>query len=276
MLAQMSALQQTDAMRRELVANISHDLRTPLASLQGYLETLHLKRAQLSDEEQRTYLEIALKQTEQLSGLVSRLFDLAKLDSGQVIVSLEPLALGDLVQDVVQEFDLAASNKGVVLKALIRPDLPLVIADIGLMERVLRNLIENALRYTPEGGAVTVTTSPGANGAIVEVADTGVGIPAEELPRIFDRFYRIEKSRGLAAGSAGLGLAITKRILDLHGTKIGVTSERGRTVFRFLLPYVPVAEMATNAEQPSGLREAEVLPVAQRAVPSFAYPMAER
>jgi two-component system, OmpR family, phosphate regulon sensor histidine kinase PhoR len=121
-----------------------------------------------------------------------------------------------------------------------------------------------------------VTTSPGANGAIVEVADTGVGIPAEELPRIFDRFYRIEKSRGLAAGSAGLGLAITKRILDLHGTKIGVTSERGRTVFRFLLPYVPVAEMATNAEQPSGLREAEVLPVAQRAVPSFAYPMAER
>src|SRR4029079_10258814 len=140
--------------------NISHDLRTPLASLQGYLETLHLKGEQLSPEEQRSYLEVALKQTEQLSGLVMRLFDLAKLDSGQVVVAPEPFALGDLVQDVVQEFELAASNKGIALKALMRPDLPLVSADIGLMERVLRNLIENALRYTDTGGSVTLSATP--------------------------------------------------------------------------------------------------------------------
>jgi two-component system OmpR family sensor kinase len=277
MLAQMTALQQTDSVRRELVANISHDLRTPLASLQGYLETLHLKRAQLSAGEQRNYLEIALKQTEQLSGLVSRLFDLAKLDSDQVVPALEPFALGDLVQDVVQEFELAASNRGIALKALIRPDLPLVMADIALLERVLCNLIENALRYTPAGGTVTVTAAPGAKGAVVEVADTGVGIPPDELPRIFDRFYRVEKSRGLAAGSAGLGLAITKRILDLHGSPISAASERGRTIFRFTLAYAPAPTVSITADQTSETAPpSNISALPARAVPSLAYPMADR
>lgn len=272
MLAQMTALQNTDAMRRELVANISHDLRTPLASLQGYLETLHLKGGSLPPQEQRGYLEIALKQTEQLSGLVARLFDLAKLDSGQVTASLEPCALGDLVQDVVQEFELAASNKGIDLKCSIRPDLPLVLADVGLMERVLRNLFENALRYTPAGGTVSVVAAPAADGALIEVSDTGVGIPAVELPKIFDRFYRVEKSRDLAAGGAGLGLAITKRILDLHGSDISVTSEPGKTVFRFVLAYAPTRGTAA-AEVPGPRATAEP---PKRAVPSLAYPMAER
>ena len=269
-LAQMTALQNTDAVRRELVANISHDLRTPLASLQGYLETLHLKGGTLPAEEQRNYLEIALKQTEQLSGLVARLFDLAKLDSGQMSATLEPCALGDLMQDVVQEFELTASNRGVDLKTSIRPDLPLVHADIGLMERVLRNLIENALRYTPSGGTVTVSASPAPQGALVEVADTGVGIPATELPRIFERFYRVEKSRDVAAGSAGLGLAITKGIVELHGSSISVDSEPGRTVFRFTLAFAP--KRAPQAETP----DARTPEPPKRTVPSLAYPMAER
>jgi signal transduction histidine kinase len=272
-VAQMTALQNTDAVRRELVANISHDLRTPLASLQGYLETLHLKGGQLAQEEQRGYLEIALKQTEQLSGLVARLFDLAKLDSGQMTAALEPCALGDLVQDVVQEFELAASTKGIDLKCTVRPDLPLVLADVGLMERVLRNLIENALRYTHPGGTVSVIAAPVADGAQVEIADTGIGIPDAELPKIFDRFYRVEKSRDLATGSAGLGLAISKRILDLHESTITVTSAPGRTVFRFVLAY---AQRRSAAGQDSAdVRSADVAP-AQRQVPTLAYPMTER
>jgi signal transduction histidine kinase len=258
-------------MRRELVANISHDLRTPLASLQGYLETLHLKRDQLAPEEQRSYLATALKQTEQLSGLVSRLFDLAKLDSGQISAALEPCALGDLIQDVVQEFELTASNTDIDLQAQIRPDLPLVLADIGLMERVLRNLLENALRYTEAGGTVTVTAAPAGSGALVEIADSGIGIPREELPRIFDRFYRVEKSRGLAAGSAGLGLAIAKRILDLHGSDITVTSEPGKTIFRFTLEYAPRRVFGASEEPADSRAPGEVAP--KRAVPSLAYPM---
>jgi signal transduction histidine kinase len=271
-VAQMTALQNTDAMRRELVANISHDLRTPLASLQGYLETLHLKGDQLAPEAQRGYLEIALKQTEQLSGLVARLFDLAKLDSGQMTAALEPCALGDLVQDVVQEFELAASTKGIDLKCAVRPDLPLVLADVGLMERVLRNLLENALRYTRSGGTVSVIAAPVADGAMVEIADTGIGIPDAELPKIFERFYRVEKSRDLAAGSAGLGLAISKRILDLHDSTISVTSVPGRTVFRFVLAYAP--KRAVAGQESAGMRAAAAAP--PKRSPSLAYPMAER
>ena len=276
-LGQMTALQKTDAMRRELVANISHDLRTPLASLQGYLETLHLKGEQLAPEEQKGYLEIALKQTEQLSGLVARLFELAKLDSGQMSAELEPCALGDLMQDVIQEFELEASNKGIELVCTIRPDLPLVLADVGLMERVLRNLIENALRYTQAGGTVAATAAPAADGAAVEIADTGIGIPDAELPRIFERFYRVEKSRDLAAGGAGLGLAISKRILDLHGSTISVASAPGRTVFKFVLAYAPSRSPAPQdtAHAHSVVPPIETAPP-KRAVPSFAYPMAER
>jgi signal transduction histidine kinase len=267
-LEQMSALRQTDAMRRELVANISHDLRTPIATLQGYLETLHLKGDTLGTDEQRTYLEIALKQTEQLSRLVSRLFDLAKLDSGQVVLNAEPFALGDLVQDVVQEFELAAAARSVAVRCSARSDMPLVLADIALIERVLRNLIDNALRHTPAGGAVNVTAFGTDEGAHVEVADTGIGIPTEELPRIFDRFYRVEKSRGLADGNSGLGLAITKGILDLHGSAISVTSVPGRTVFRFTLEY---------ASPPGARHETEDVADAAREprrVPTFSYPMA--
>jgi signal transduction histidine kinase len=251
-LDQMAALQRTDAMRREFLANISHDLRTPLASLQGYLETLHLKQAELAPEERRAYLETALRQTEQLGSLVGRLFDLAKLDSAQAVVTPEPFALGDLVQDVVQDFELAARQKGIEIRTSAQPDLPLVIGDIGLMERVLRNLIENALRYTDAGGTVTVSALADTGSAAVEVADTGIGIPAHELPRIFDRFYRVEKSRGLSAGNAGLGLAIAKRILELHGSAIAATSDPGKTVFRFTVRYAP-APGTTSACSESGL-----------------------
>jgi signal transduction histidine kinase len=270
MLDQMRALQETDAMRREFVANISHDLRTPLATLQGYLETLHLKQADLSPEEQRAYLETALRQTEQLSRLVGRLFDLARLDSGQTVVNPEPFALGDLIQDVAQEFELAAQSKGIELKTTIRPDLPLAFADIALMERVLRNLIENALRYTGAGGAVTLSAARHADHATVEVADTGIGIPADALTRIFDRFYRVEKSRGLAEGSAGLGLAITKRILKLHDSAISVTSAPGRTVFRFDIAYAK-ADVAASA--PDDAARTEETPESVRRAPALTYPM---
>jgi len=267
-LDQMRALQQTDAMRREFVANISHDLRTPLATLQGYLETLHLKQTVLSPEEQRAYLETALKQTEQLSGLVGRLFDLARLDSGQAAVNPEPFALGDLLQDVTQDFELAAQTKAIALKTSIRADLPLVLGDIALMERVLRNLIENALRYTGRGGTVTISAAPQSAHAVVEVADTGVGIPEQELPRIFDRFYRVEKSRGLSEGSAGLGLAIAKRILELHESSISVRSRPGETVFRFAIAYAP-AQIVARSHDPDAPADAA------RRVPAFTYPMAD-
>ena len=234
---QMQGLKKTDLLRRELVANVSHDLRTPLASLQGYLETLLLKEGSLSARQQRDYLEIALRHSERLGKLVSELFELAKLDAQLAPLALEPFSLSELVQDVVQEFQLAAQKKGVTLRAELRKDAPFVRADIGMMERVLENLIENALRYTPEAGAVTVSIMAAAEFITLQVTDTGCGIPAADLPHIFDRFYRVEKARQDNGDGAGLGLAIAKRILDLHGSLIEAHSVSGQgTTFRFYLP----------------------------------------
>lgn len=267
-VSQMNALRRTDTVRRELVANISHDLRTPLALLQGYLETLQLKRATLSEEEQRNYLETALKQTEQLGSLVARLFDLAKLDSGQMAINREAFALQDLVQDVMQDFELAAAAKGVALKSSLHTDLPLVLGDIGLLERVLRNLIENALRYTGASGSVTISAYPEDGHAVLQVADTGAGIAPEELPRIFERFYRVDKSRSADTGHSGLGLAIAKGILDLHASPISVESRPGHTAFRFTLAFAATPQRALSAAAPAGVADAE------RRAPSLAYPAA--
>jgi two-component system OmpR family sensor kinase len=268
MLEQMQVLKQTDAKRRELVANISHDLRTPLATLQGYLETLQVKGDRLSAEEKRSYLETALKQSGQLSQLVSELFELAKLDSDQVKILREPFMLEDLVQDVVQQFELAASNRQVALVADLPVELPLVIADIGLIERALRNLIENSLRYTPAGGEVKVSLIPGEQHVTINVSDTGCGINAEDLPRIFDRFYRAEKSRSDSSGNAGLGLAITKRILELHGSSVSVASKPGMTTIGFTLAYsdtaAPLPSVPSRRPAPSAPASGVV---ATRAVP---------
>jgi two-component system OmpR family sensor kinase len=234
---QVQTLQHTDILRRELVANVSHDLRTPLAALQGYLETLLLKEKQLTPEEQRHYLDIVTRHSERLGKLVSELFELAKLDSHDTQVHPEPFSLGELVQDVVQKFQLVAQKKNQRLQAHFAEELPFVCADIGLIERVLDNLIQNALQYTPAGGTITVALKERPTQIMVQVIDTGDGIPPEALPAIFDRFYRVEKHRQHAAGGAGLGLAITKRILDLHGCAIEAHSTlNGGTTFTFHLP----------------------------------------
>lgn len=233
---QVQGLQQTDALRRELVANVSHDLRTPLTSLQGYLETLLLKEGQLSAQEQRNYLETATRQSERLGKLVGELFELAKLDAQVTALNVEPFALAELVQDVAQRFQLAAQQKGVTLRVEHPPQLPFVHADIGLIEGVLANLIENALCYTPAGGRIALSLTPGVNTVKFAIADTGCGIPPEDLPHIFERFYRVEKTRQEHNGGAGLGLAIAKRILDLHGSTIAVRSVINHgTVFSFEL-----------------------------------------
>ena len=221
-----------DQLRRELIANVSHDLRTPLASLQGYLDTLLLKEGQLTADEQRRFIEIASKHSERLGKLVDELFELAKLDSQVTPIKVESFSIAELVQDVVQKFQLRAQQNDVALEAGVRPDLPLVRGDIALMERVLENLIENAIRHTPAGGSVTVSLVPHGERFAVRVADTGSGISEEHLPHIFDRFYRASDTKG----GAGLGLAIAKRILELHGTTLSAESEVDRgTTFTFAL-----------------------------------------
>jgi signal transduction histidine kinase len=234
---QMEQLQRADATRRELIANVSHDLRTPLATLQGYIETLLLKEDSLRPEERRSYLQIAIKHCERLSKLVSELLELAKLDASDIRVEREPFNLSELAHDVVQKFQLKAAEKKIALSTKIEEDLPFVDADIGLIERVLENLIENAIQNTPQGGVISLLLTPQNEDVTIQVNDTGCGIPAEELAHIFDRFYQLDKSRKSGQDHSGLGLAITQKILKLHDRSINVASALGSgTTFSFQLP----------------------------------------
>jgi signal transduction histidine kinase len=234
---QVATLKQTDALRRELVANVSHDLRTPIASLQGYLETLLMKADTLSAGERNQYLQIAMRHSERLGALVAELFELVKLESGHTQLHREAFAPGELVQDVVLKYRLPAREAGIHITTDIPPDLPFVDADIALIERVLENLLDNAVRHTPAGGSVRVTLAAAAGQVNVQVADTGDGIPPEELPRLFDRFYQVKKSQREVGDGVGLGLAIVKRILELHAVSIAVYSTlRAGTRFDFALP----------------------------------------
>ncbi len=234
---QIRELRHADATRRELIANISHELRTPLTSLQGYLETLLMKEDQLSEAERRHYLDLAAKHGQRLSQLIAELFELAMLESQGRELHFEAFSLAELVQDVAQKFELETEKHGLTLETEIPSGAPFVSGDIALIERVLENLIENAIKYTPQGGRIRLSLVPGPGHIAARVSDTGVGIPADEIPHIFERFYRVEKSRGVGPGGTGLGLAIARRILELHGSAIAVESKPGDgTSFSFELP----------------------------------------
>jgi len=232
---QIHELQRTDGMRREMVANISHDLRTPLTTMRGYLETLLLKDKSLSSDEQREYLETALSHSKHLGKLVEQLFELARLDSCESVVYSEPFSMGELVQDVTQSYMLRAQQKSVQLQTNLNPHAPLIYGDIAMMQRVLENLIENGLRHTPDGGQISISVDIDSGNVIVRVEDTGCGIPAEEVSRIFERFYQQDINR-TGNKNSGLGLAIVKRILELHGSAIKVRSKIDQgTTFSFQL-----------------------------------------
>jgi signal transduction histidine kinase len=234
--AQLERLRQTDQLRRELVANVSHDLKTPIATLQGYVDTLLLKDGALSAEDRRGYLSIASRSCERLGKLVGDLIELAKLDANEVTLQLEPFSAGELLQDVAQKFQLQAERKQVRLDLDFPDALPYVSGDIGLIERVLENLIGNALTHTPPQGAIHLRVTVDGDEASIEVADTGRGIAREDLNRVFERFFRASNADWDKGAHAGLGLAITKSILDLHGSRLSVESNLGSgTTFRFTL-----------------------------------------
>lgn len=234
---QLDDLAQNDAKRREMVANVSHDLRTPLTSLHGYLETLLLKDETLSAEERRRYLEVAAAQSTRLKQLIEELFELAKLESSETLLNIEPFSLTELAHDILHKFKLEADKRNITIQAHFVNDLPFAYGDIGLIQRVLDNLVENALRYTPAGGRITLSLADASDNIVVKVADTGQGIPDDELAHIFDRFYRLEKNRTASDTNAGLGLSIAKRIIDLHGSTIEAASKLNQgTTFSFALP----------------------------------------
>ena len=237
---QLDDLKKQDGLRRELVANVSHDLRTPLAALHGYIETLKLKSEEFDADTRAEYLDIALKHSRRLTRLVEELFELAKLDARETQLHCEPFAPAELVQDIIQKFSLSAEAENIKLTMKAQDSLPFVNADIGLVERVLENLISNALRHTPAGGEINVVLKAEATKVEIEVQDSGSGIPEPELQYIFDRFYRGD-SMERSGHHAGLGLSIAQHIVTMHGDKIRVMSEpdSGSRFFFGLPVWVP-------------------------------------
>ena len=239
MQAQMREIEQADSSRREFIANVSHDLRTPLASIQGYLDTLSLKNDVLTPQERQQYLQIALNQARSLNQLINTLFYLAMLDSSQIELQPEQFRIDELVQDVVQKFSLQAQKKNIRLETETQGRLPFVCADLGLIERVLSNLLDNALGHTPDGGSVKLGLQHIDEKVWVSVVDSGGGISELDMPYIFERYYRCNRERGEAAVRAGLGLSIVRRILDMHGESVAADHAPGHgALFRFSLPAI--------------------------------------
>ncbi len=236
---QFQRLEDSDRQRRELVSNISHDLRTPLSSIQGYVETVLLRGEAIDVHTRATHLRTALRHVDLLGKRIADLFELSKLDAGRVEPRQEVFCLAELLQDVVQNYRLAAEKRGVSLSLAAGSHLQAkVLADIAMIERVLQNLVDNALRYTASGGAVVLAVENRGAYLQISVSDTGRGIDSAHLPHIFERYWQAaDAEQSGTSTSSGLGLAIVKRILDLHGSVMRVHSElKHGTRFEFLLP----------------------------------------
>ena len=232
---QFAEIKAVDHTRRELIANVSHDLRTPLSSMQGYLETAVFKIDSLTREELRRYLNIAHKHSRRLNQRIGNLFELAKLESPGMQPKWEVFPLRELMHDLVQDQQLQAQQRGVNLSVRDDSESLMARADIALVHRVLENLVVNALKNTPSGGHVSLAAFAQGTQIRVEVTDDGKGIAEAALPHIFDRFYSEDTSS--KSSGHGLGLAIVKKIMELHQSTVSVNSgPNNETVFSFWLP----------------------------------------
>lgn len=233
--SQWDQLSDSDRQRREFIANISHDLRTPLTSLLGYLETLSLKADTLSPEDNRQYLAIALRQGHKVRHLSQQLFELAKLEHGGIKPQLERFAIGELIQDVAQKFDLAIETRQLKLQVEMPRSLPLVNADVSMIERVVTNLLDNAVRHTPQGGTIQLRVWQENAQLQVEVADSGPGVEQELREQLFQRPSALNARRA-REDRGGLGLLIVRRMLELHGGGIRLMDATPGACFRFYVP----------------------------------------
>jgi two-component system, OmpR family, phosphate regulon sensor histidine kinase PhoR len=232
----ISDLKRTEAIRRDFVANVSHELRTPVAVIKGYAETL-LDGA-LNDEpgRGRHFVKVIAEHAERLSNLINDILALSKLENRDTALELAALDLGGVIRKNCQLLDEHARQKGIEIRINCPEQLPEVLADQGKLEQVLLNLLDNAIKYTQSPGQVTVSATEAGDRVAISVADTGMGIPAKDLSRIFERFYRVDESRSRDQGGTGLGLAIVKHIVQLHGGEMQVKSEPGKgSTFTVLL-----------------------------------------
>ncbi len=232
-LQDVTRLRQIQNTRREFVSNVSHELRTPLTSIKAMVETL--ERGAIYDTEvARDFLARIHDDVQRMASMVDELLELSILESGQTPMHLAPVELAHIAEKVVERFRMRAASQDVKLLIRIPRDISYVMADAGKLDQILTNLIENALKFTPERGQVSLSAKAIESGVEIEVSDTGIGIPREHLPHVFERFYKVDRSRRNIG--VGLGLAITRHLAQAHGGDISVSSVEGEgSVFTFNL-----------------------------------------
>lgn len=234
--ADISKLRKLEQIRSEFLGNVSHELRTPIFAIQGMLETL-LGGALDDKEVNRSFVESALRNTERLNTLLADLIDISSIESGAMKMSFRYFAVGKFLESVAAEMLPSASRKGGAITLEEIPPALEVLGDKERLRQVMVNLIDNAVKYSDAGRSVRVRARETGGRVTIEVADAGVGIPASDIPRIFERFYRVDKERSRDAGGTGLGLAIVKHIVEAHGSQMSVSSAVGEgSTFSFSLP----------------------------------------
>jgi signal transduction histidine kinase len=240
-------LESLERLRRDLVANVSHELKTPISALRAHLENL----LDGVEEPNREVLQVMLEQSERLTRLVEELLDLSRLESGGVTLTMEPVKLAPLVKQVAREIQVAR-GPAVSFHNEVDPDLSPVTADRERLHQVLFNLLDNAFRFTPAGGAVTVSAARVGDSCEVTVDDTGPGIPDEHLPFVFERFYRVDSSRSRGDGGTGIGLTIARTVVEAHGGRIWAERrDDGGSRFRFVLPLEHPEAAARPPDRPA-------------------------
>lgn len=234
-----------DSSRREFVANVSHELRTPLTNVKGYTETLIDAGDELDTETRKKFLEVVYNESERMTHIVKDLLTLSQLDYGRMEMKMEELPVKMIVMNIVSAMMIEARKQEIELTAEYEDILPNILADHTRIEQVVANIISNAIKYNRQGGTVRVVVAAQQGGVEITVADTGMGIPEEDMPRLFERFYRVDKARSREKGGTGLGLAIAKEIIEHHNGTIEVESvfEHGTTV----KIYIPSAENHAHA-----------------------------
>jgi signal transduction histidine kinase len=238
--AMLMRVKASQASQRDFVANVSHEIKTPLTSIQGFAQALMDGTAE-TPEEQRMAAEVIFNEAGRMHRLALNLLDLARLDAGTADIKMSPVDISSLLNSVIDKFKPIASTTGVELKISLARNLPVLIGDGDRLAQVFTNLVDNALKFTPHDGTVTIRAISNKGELQVSVSDTGKGIPAEAIPHIFERFYQVEKSRASEEKQgAGLGLAIVQEIVAAHGGRISVRSAFGRgTGFIVHLPLLP-------------------------------------
>jgi two-component system phosphate regulon sensor histidine kinase PhoR len=239
LLAQdLTRLRRLETVRRDFISNLSHELRTPLASLKALTETLQDGALEDPSAAQR-FLNQIQTEVETLTQMTTELLELSRIEAGRLSLDLQPVAPATLLTSACQRMQLQAERAGLALRLRCADDLPPVSGDFQRLEQVLVNLIHNAVKFTKPGGEIVVFAQAGTGEVRFGVQDTGIGIPSEEIPRIFERFYRVEKSR--SGSGAGLGLSIAKHIVEAHKGKIWAESVEGQgSTFYFTLPLAQV------------------------------------